>query len=531
MRLTFAEVGALFYYVRTAGAPAWFTACLPMGDDVSSERGRRYVRCDAMRASAPLVLGYSLYAAANSAGYLSAMGTVEANLGFVSQLPFMMASCAAQVLVAVVIALRSRAHALAEGRLFPCTAGYVLLLLGGLVPVVLGALLPEGASLGVVALVALGVLRGVGSLLASVAWYELLVVYVRMSVPAVMLLVSALHALMGMALGAVPSGGARQVLMVGLYVASWVVARRVPAMPAGEALPVRGFSNPVSLTRGEGRGFAGAWLCLLVCQFVVGVANTAVFESPFASTLAGVNVDACILVATAVLAVLFVAARHLPEPEATFKVVMPVLLAAFTATALAAGEHGSAMAYAMIACYEAIAITYSVYLVQFVRRGRYRLHAFVALTSGTASLTLLLGLAIGVGLNVLSNNHGVPLYTLLAFVAIYPLGLAFLVIQRNRMRAGLADAGEEASGADAGGAGASEDAFARRVAAFSRDHALTPRETELAALLVRGHTVKAIGEDLGITENTAWTHIRSIYAKCGVRSKQALIDLFDSDVV
>lgn len=487
---------------------------------------------DAVRATAPLILGYSLYAAANSAGYLSAMGTVEANLGFVSQLPFMMASCAAQALMAAAIALRARAGRLAEGRVFSCTAGYVLLLLGGLAPVAVGVLFPQGLASGTGMLavpVVLGVLRGVGSLLASVAWYELLVVYVRMSVPAVLLLVSALHALMGLALGAVPSGIVRQLLMVGLYVASWVVARHVVTMSAGEALPVRDFTNRASLARGAGRGFAGAWLCLLVCQFVVGIANTAVFESPFASTLAGVDVDACILAATAVLAVLFVAVRHLPEPEATFKVVMPVLLVAFTATALAAGEHGSAMAYAMITCYEAIAITYSVYLVQFVRRGRYRLHAFIALTSGAASLTLLLGLGIGVGLNVLSNNHGVPLYTLLAFVAIYPLGLAFLVMQRNRTRSGLA-------GADEGGASglerpddpaASADAFARRVAAFAREHALTPRETDLCASLVRGHTVKAICESLGITENTAWTHIRSIYAKCGVKTKQGLIDLFE----
>ncbi len=502
-------------------------------------RGGERVKDDASRrAGLLLLLGYGAYASANSVGYLNAMGTVEANFGFVSQLPFMMTSCAAQVVAALVVIFRARNRNAGKGAAPSLSSGYALLLLCGAIGMAggLGFLDFDGQGMNDVSsevlAVALGCLRGIGSLVVGVAWYELLIVYTGTSVPALLLSVSALHAFLGLAMGWIPLGLVRQAVMLLLYVISWAFACRI-LKSARPIASIDAFIAHVTLSSQDGRGFASAWLCLLVCQFVVGIANTAVFESEFASALASVNVDVCILIATAVLAALFAAVRHLPNPETVFKAIMPVLLVVFTVAALAAGTYGSAMGYAMIICYEAIAITYSVYLVQFVQTGRYRLRGFVALTSGAASLTLLLGLAIGIGLNALSSNHGVPLFTLLAFDAIYPLGLALLVMQRGHAGAGAADKVDaeapvsvQVPGASLGAGDTSEN-FEKRVRERANAYGLTPRETELFARLVRGHTVKSICEDLSITENTAWTHIRNIYAKCGVKSKQALIEAFE----
>jgi DNA-binding NarL/FixJ family response regulator len=80
---------------------------------------------------------------------------------------------------------------------------------------------------------------------------------------------------------------------------------------------------------------------------------------------------------------------------------------------------------------------------------------------------------------------------------------------------------------------------AARVAVPSADHinakllllaerfSLTERETEALSLLAFGKTVSAITQDLGITENTAKTHIKRAYAKLGVHSKQEMIDLIE----
>lgn len=55
---------------------------------------------------------------------------------------------------------------------------------------------------------------------------------------------------------------------------------------------------------------------------------------------------------------------------------------------------------------------------------------------------------------------------------------------------------------------------------------LTQREIEVAALLIEGRSLPVVQERLSIAEGTARTHAKHIYEKCGVRSKQELIDLY-----
>lgn len=572
-----------------------------------------------------LVVGYGLYKAVSSTGYLSAMGTAEGNLGFVSQLPFMMANCLAETVVSFALALLAVRGRLAPGRL-PHGLGYALLALATLasaVSVPLATTLGPGASELAIP-IALGLVKGAGSITVSLGWFERYVT--RAGSRALWLLLGAfgVGAIGGLGLSALPNGIAAHVLSLGLYAVSFGCslglawgrsARRAGgeanggAGSAGSAgrcredregdegsVPAQDFVRHLELGSAPGRRLVSVWLCLLVAQFVVGVTNTAVFESSFAPIMAQVNVNLCILVVVAALAVVLRLTRRMPRPQTAFGIVMPLLLAAFTMAALAAERFGVVTGYAMITCYEAIAVTYTIYLVTFLQEGRYELYRILGLASGTMSLALLLGLVLGVGLTVLCDIHDVPLFTLLAFVAIYPIGLALLWMQRTRERDGQAgDAASGAGGAEAGagatgvtgaqavgaqvagagvraagastsvraagsagpgvgagvgagvraagsGAGARsagssgectthadvEDYRADVTAQLARRFGLTPREAQVCERLARGHTVRGIAEELGITENTAWTHVRNTYAKCGVRTKQELIELFEA---
>ncbi|WP_286143044.1 response regulator transcription factor [Adlercreutzia caecimuris] len=57
---------------------------------------------------------------------------------------------------------------------------------------------------------------------------------------------------------------------------------------------------------------------------------------------------------------------------------------------------------------------------------------------------------------------------------------------------------------------------------------LTPRESEVFALLAQGRTVGVIREKLVISLNTARFHTKNIYAKLGVHSQQELIDVVEA---
>lgn len=57
---------------------------------------------------------------------------------------------------------------------------------------------------------------------------------------------------------------------------------------------------------------------------------------------------------------------------------------------------------------------------------------------------------------------------------------------------------------------------------------LTPREIEVMELVSRGHSVKKISDILVVSTSTVQSHIKSVYRKTGVHSRQELIDSVDS---
>lgn len=56
---------------------------------------------------------------------------------------------------------------------------------------------------------------------------------------------------------------------------------------------------------------------------------------------------------------------------------------------------------------------------------------------------------------------------------------------------------------------------------------LTPRETEVLALLARGRTVRYIGDELTIAPGTVKHHVSNIYRKVGVVDRQGLLDALE----
>ena len=71
------------------------------------------------------------------------------------------------------------------------------------------------------------------------------------------------------------------------------------------------------------------------------------------------------------------------------------------------------------------------------------------------------------------------------------------------------------------------DPFASRCESVAQGFALTPREAEILALLVRGRSKAHIAEAFIISENTVRGHVKHIYAKLDVHNKQELLDLFE----
>ena len=74
------------------------------------------------------------------------------------------------------------------------------------------------------------------------------------------------------------------------------------------------------------------------------------------------------------------------------------------------------------------------------------------------------------------------------------------------------------------------DAISCACAELAAAHGLTAREAEAMELLGRGRTVGFVAEELGISYNTVKGYAKNVYAKCGVHSRQELIDAIEQRI-
>ncbi|MDD5805844.1 MAG: helix-turn-helix transcriptional regulator [Eggerthellales bacterium] len=72
---------------------------------------------------------------------------------------------------------------------------------------------------------------------------------------------------------------------------------------------------------------------------------------------------------------------------------------------------------------------------------------------------------------------------------------------------------------------ASEPEIIACCARIAADFGLTQREEEILSLVAQGRSAKYVAEELTISHNTARTHIKHIYEKLNIHSKQELLDL------
>ena len=72
-----------------------------------------------------------------------------------------------------------------------------------------------------------------------------------------------------------------------------------------------------------------------------------------------------------------------------------------------------------------------------------------------------------------------------------------------------------------------EERLEQACASFATDHGLSARESEVLTLIANGRDVPYIERELVLAKSTVKTHIKHIYEKCGVSSRQDLLDMLE----
>ena len=131
------------------------------------------------------------------------------------------------------------------------------------------------------------------------------------------------------------------------------------------------------------------------------------------------------------------------------------------------------------------------------------------------------GLFVGAGRGV-----GLAELSVVALVAVYLLSIAMVAPHGKRLRRAAGPAILAEPALSLGGAEGKDAVSAGCVVVVDR-YRLSRREADVLDLLARGRDVPYIAEELVISKNTVRSHIKSIFAKTGVHSRQELIDLVE----
>lgn len=601
--------------------------------------------------AAATIVGFGLAKAATSLGYLSAMGSVGQSVGFVTELWFMFASEAASIIVAsVVIALACRG-AVKPGS-FAMWPGVAALVVGFAASAVFAQ---AGVALEMAPL--LGVLYGIGQTVVSIAWLDIFSMQESERSHICMVCGLVLQALIvagsfcfgyGLAFDLVVC--AMAACSLACYRVSVALAHRPAPASAlkgcdagnaaqsfGEAAGgARAVARPASKTMPVRRillTFGPDYWCLFALVGVVGILHTSVLGSSSEHIVGDVSMAAPLFASTAVASAIALVASRRGNPTAAYKACLPVMLVVLSLMPFIGDALGPLSGTIMIMCYDVCGMLFLFYIANASRETGVSSFVLSGIYLIGSNAFLALGLVAGLVVGALSASRGVSLLTLLAFVALYPLGIAFVFAMRHSEREidgggaavpqagfsegdrvfGGASEGDAAAGAvasgDAGvnarlvgnaaigdttaevlresavsesaavpldpsssdatvhgrqadntimadgqsnvdqlssaeghaaqkeaGVGDPVEAVAEpdwrsELASFAQTYGLTPRETEICSYLVRGRSAKHIAEELVISENTVWSHVKNVYAKTGAAGKNALIELFEKSAL
>ena len=259
-----------------------------------------------------------------------------------------------------------------------------------------------------------------------------------------------------------------------------------------------------------------------------------------------------LVLAAVLLAAVVLLSRRVPETSTVYRVLFPFMLVALSALPFIPGAFGHYAGMVMVVCYDLVGMAFVLFLVETARRVSVPSVALMGVYQVGTQLSLVVGLALGMALNGLEARAAASYATILILVCIYLLAMVPAVLLRRRDKGAAAVVSPGASGesvaADGGAqskdavvAVAAEQDFEQqqevrgrvgaRVEEWAIEHGLTARESQVLVQLARGWSANAIAADLGITQNTAWAHIKRIYVKLDVHSKQELIEYIEREVI
>lgn len=207
----------------------------------------------------------------------------------------------------------------------------------------------------------------------------------------------------------------------------------------------------------------------------------------------------------------------------SYRALFPLLTGVLIAWPFANFQYGYFVSAAFVAGHSLISTSVMFLIVRESHESRLNPYVFMGTSVVLIRLASMLGIVGGSAIAGLDINP--PFKTMLVFcIAVYLLSLALLFMLRIRKRSAATTSSNDTE--ESAPSSAENGSFCATGQEISVRCKLTDRESEILLLLARGRSSTYIGEALYLSPNTVRGHIKNIYAKLEVHSKQEIIDLF-----
>ena len=374
---------------------------------------------------------------------------------------------------------------------------------------------PAGSLPGTVLLVAAMVAANAGYAMLYLAWMEL---YSQMSAQYVLVYFASTHllsALLSYVVFAVDSSLATAVVALVIPLSSVALLRQADVRTRdalcrqGEAqhLDWRLSLRPIAM--------------LAAFSFANTVAR---------SLLKTASDQAFVLLGVAVVAVCVLVFALLPnsslDSKPLYQVSVPLLVAGMLLVLVDAAWAATAAAFLTNAAFT----LFSVFATVLFCGAAYRYGVNALWLFGVVQGSLVAGSAIGRQsatwlAPLLSDQVFFTIVVGALVVVVTALAMALVSDRDFSATWGLA---QRPGGDDASAAVDEEEALAETCRRVAQRYGLTRREEEVLVLMMRGHTLPRIGEELYVAESTMKTHSRHIYRKVGVSNRKELQEFVES---
>ncbi|WP_180326567.1 response regulator transcription factor [Raoultibacter phocaeensis] len=194
-----------------------------------------------------------------------------------------------------------------------------------------------------------------------------------------------------------------------------------------------------------------------------------------------------------------------------YRILFPILTALLIAWPFLDFKYSYFFSVAFLAGYNLISISVMYLIISETHKRHLDPYAFMAIAMVFIRLFSAMGIVVGASVSSLNEPSSFKTMLVVA-IGLYLLSMVLLLMLRGRNGRASKESGEVA--------------FNRTASMLAQKNHLTERETDILKHIARGRTAAYIGQELYLSPHTVRCHMKSIYAKLGVHSKQELIDLF-----